>query len=300
MTQAASYPGQPLPAAASTALATSAGTALRPTRSSVPPGLKVLWYQRKETIFLEICVPDCEDPEVEMTDDGLIQLTAKNPKHAVTLVLKHRINSLRSRWWLSGRTLKFELHKAEYGLGHWDKLVQGEKLSNVLIDWTSWIDEAEENEIRNNPYGHNPEAMAGAMGGNWCAAAVAPHARRAVCRAARRRPPPPQHPSPPSAAHALPPRPPQGEQHRAQHQGEEAGRGGQYVRRPHRRGGGRHHALLNMCSARPGGCARKQCVRRARACECGRRGLSERVHNVHSSNILGPNGRQLNTRSREL
>jgi len=50
---------------------------------------------------------------------------------------------------------------------HWDKLIAGDKLPNILIDWTSWIDETEENELRNNPYGHDAHAMLGAMGGNW-------------------------------------------------------------------------------------------------------------------------------------
>ena len=35
------------------------------------------------------------------------------------------------------------------GRPHWDRLTVGEKLPNVLIDWTSWIDEAEEVEVRN-------------------------------------------------------------------------------------------------------------------------------------------------------
>jgi hypothetical protein len=71
------------------------------------------------------------------------------------------------RWHQTGRCIKLELAKAEYGLGHWDRLLVGEKLSNVLIDWTSWIDEAEENEIRNAPYGHDTRHMAAAMGGHW-------------------------------------------------------------------------------------------------------------------------------------
>ena len=43
---------------ASTALATSSSTALREGRSSVPPGIRVKWFQRKETVSIEIEVPD--------------------------------------------------------------------------------------------------------------------------------------------------------------------------------------------------------------------------------------------------
>lgn len=81
--------------------------------------------------------------------------------------LLHRIHTHDSKWWVSGRVLKMELAKAEYGRPHWDRLTVGDKLPNVLIDWTSWIDEAEEAEIRNSPYGHDVRSMAGAMGANW-------------------------------------------------------------------------------------------------------------------------------------
>ena len=136
-------------------------------RSSVPAGVQIKWFQRKEMLTIEIAVPGCENPEVSMTDGGEIKLTAKDPKHCVTLHLLRRIHTSKSRWFHLGRVVKLELWKAEYGLGHWNQLVVGEKLPNVLIDWTSWIDEAEETEIRNNPYGHDTHHMIGAMGANW-------------------------------------------------------------------------------------------------------------------------------------
>jgi len=152
----------------STTLAT-VGTAgvVEHQRTSVPAGVRIKWFQRKETLTIDIDVPDIEDPELTWTDDGLIVLKAKNPRHECTLQLLRRIHTAQSRWYHSGRTIKLELAKAEYGLGHWDRLVVGSKLPNVLIDWTSWMDEAEENEIRNNPYGHDVHHMASAMGQNW-------------------------------------------------------------------------------------------------------------------------------------
>lgn len=136
-------------------------------RSNVPPGVRIKWFQRKETLSIDIEVPDVEDPEVTMTDDGVVTLRAKDPKHCCTLILLRRIHTAKSRWFVTGRYVKLELWKAEYGLGHWDKLLVGEKLPNVLIDWTSWIDEAEESEIRANPYGHDAHHMVGAMGAHW-------------------------------------------------------------------------------------------------------------------------------------
>ena len=150
-----------------TALATSSGTDVVLPRSDVPPGVRIKWFQRKETLTVDIEVPDCQDPEVSISDEGHVVLKAKDPKHCCTLHLLHRINTAESRWYQSGRCVKLELVKAEYGRPHWDRLVMGEKLPNVLIDWTSWIDEAEENEIRQNPYGHDPMAFVGAMGDHW-------------------------------------------------------------------------------------------------------------------------------------
>ena len=130
----------------STALAAAPGTSL--VKSSVPPGVRIKWFQRKETIWVDIEAPDIDIEELACDDDGTVQITAKNPQQCVTLQLLHRIHTFKSRWWISGRYVKMELAKAEYGLAHWDRLCVGEKMSNVLIDWTSWIDEAEEAEVR--------------------------------------------------------------------------------------------------------------------------------------------------------
>ena len=158
---------EPAGSSSTTVLAVSDSTAVAPVKSDVPPGVRIKWFQRKETLTIDIEVPGCEDPEVTMTDEGLVTLTAKKREHCCTLNLLRRIHTGKSRWFHSGRVVKLELWKAEYGLGHWEKLLVGEKLANVLIDWTSWIDEAEENEIRNNPYGHDTYHMVGAMGAHW-------------------------------------------------------------------------------------------------------------------------------------
>ena len=130
----------------STALATSGGDKL--VKTHVPQGVRIKWYQRKETIWIDIEAPDIEVEEVVWDDDGLIEVKAKEARHCLTLQLLHRIHTYDSRWWISGRCLKMEVAKAEYGLAHWQRLTVGEKLPNVLIDWTSWIDEAEEAEVR--------------------------------------------------------------------------------------------------------------------------------------------------------
>jgi len=71
------------------------------------------------------------------------------------------------RWVVSTRSVKFELPKSGESRPHWDRLTAGDKLSNILIDWGSWMDEEEEAEIRANPYGHDVQSLAGAMGRGW-------------------------------------------------------------------------------------------------------------------------------------
>ena len=134
-----------------TAVVPAKGTTLRDNRTTVPQGVRIKWFQRKEYLQIDIEVPDIEEPDVTWDDTGYIELHAKDPKHRCTLQLKHRIHTAQSRWWRSGRCIKLECAKAEYGRPHWDRLTVGEKLSNVLIDWTSWIDEAEETEVRQGP-----------------------------------------------------------------------------------------------------------------------------------------------------
>ena len=155
----------------------------------------------------------------------------------------------RSRWYHSGRTVKLELAKAEYGLGHWDRLVVGSKLPNVLIDWTSWMDEAEENEIRNNPYGHDVHHMAGAMGAPSALTVPKPWCHRGRCW--------PLHVlmCSPSRARGCR-RPELGQQHRAHDQGAKAGGSHRHVQ-PRRPGGRRprrvgllDQRLRDGCSAR--------------------------------------------------
>ncbi len=157
--------GQPAASSSDTALAKRASSRVSLTR--VPPGTRVKWFQRKETVWIEVEATGLEGAAIDLTDEGMLTLVAKDPRQNMTLQLNGRINTSRSRWWKSGRTMKFELCKANYGDGHWDRLCVGEKHPNILIDWTSWIDEEEENEILSAPYGHDTHHMVGAMGGSW-------------------------------------------------------------------------------------------------------------------------------------
>ena len=146
-------------------------TVAKPTtlvKSFVPQGIQVRWAQRKEKIWISVEAPDIQDAEVEMEDSGLIQITAKDARQSCTLQLLHRIHAAESSWVESGRCVRLEIAKAEYGRPYWDKLVVADRrLANVTPDWASWIDEEEEAAQRANPYGHDTNHMAAAMGALW-------------------------------------------------------------------------------------------------------------------------------------
>ena len=60
------------------------------------------------------------------------------------------------------RTLRLVLQKL--AVVRWDRLVAGERLASISVDWSQWMDEEEELAVRQHPLGHNAAQMKGAMG----------------------------------------------------------------------------------------------------------------------------------------
>ena len=128
--------------------------ALTSSTTRVPPGVRVKWYQRSEELFIDIEAPDIQSPEVSMTDEGLITMnaTVSNVEQSVSLQLKHGIDTRRSRWTASSRSVKFELAKSGVSRPYWDRLTLGDKLPNIVVDWQSWVDEDEDAQVRARPH----------------------------------------------------------------------------------------------------------------------------------------------------
>mmetsp|Transcript_15201 Transcript_15201/g.25379 ORF Transcript_15201/g.25379 Transcript_15201/m.25379 type:complete len:200 (-) Transcript_15201:549-1148(-) len=152
-----------------TTLATSTGTTMATAGASVPPGIKVSWSERQERLNVMIELSEPEDPHVSLGDDGqlTVQVCGGNDRDnfAIQLQLFGKIDSAKTRWSLSGRGITFDIKKLR--VGRWGQLVCGTAPSNVKVDWSQYIDEDEENEMRSNPYGHDIFKMKGAMGKNW-------------------------------------------------------------------------------------------------------------------------------------
>ena len=64
---------------------------------------------------------------------------------------------LARRWMATERTLRLVLQKL--AVVRWDRLVAGERLASISVDWSQWMDEEEELAVRQHPLGHNAAQM---------------------------------------------------------------------------------------------------------------------------------------------
>ena len=71
----------------------------------------------------------------------------------------------RRRWMATDHSVRLVLQKL--AVARWDRLTEGERLASITIDWSQWMDEEEENEVRHNPLGHDVFQMKGAMGARF-------------------------------------------------------------------------------------------------------------------------------------
>ncbi|KAL3906724.1 MAG: hypothetical protein SGPRY_010445 [Prymnesium sp.] len=115
--------------------------------TKVPVGVRVKWYQRAWTLFIDVEIPGIQSADVSITDDGQISIHALvgDTTQLVCLKLLHGVIS--KEWIVSTRSVKLELPKAGESRPHWERLTAGEKVSNIVVDWTSWMDEEEEMEV---------------------------------------------------------------------------------------------------------------------------------------------------------
>ena len=175
---------------ADAALAESKGTTLVDGGTSIPPGLRVTWSERQDRLSMMLEVVEPEDPCVSLEDSGQvsIEVLSNEARYAVRLQLRSQIDAHRSRWSASGRgwraspctwhpprlptrmmcrRLHFELRKLR--IGRWNNLVAGQQPPNVKVDWSTFIDEEEENELKAFPCAPPPDARdAAAMEASSC------------------------------------------------------------------------------------------------------------------------------------
>ena len=118
--------------------------------SAIPPGVLVTWAQRNDQVMVGVELPGCTSAECDFADGGVVQLTARagvdGAETRLTLALRGAIVAADCTSRVAGRGVQLVLPKLK--LGEWDRLLAGEKLANVRIDWGQWMDAAEEAEVR--------------------------------------------------------------------------------------------------------------------------------------------------------
>ena len=118
--------------------------------SAIPPGVLVTWAQRNDQVMVGVELPGCTSAECDFADGGVVQLSARagvdGAETRLTLALRGAIVAADCTSRVAGRGVQLVLPKLK--LGEWDRLLAGEKLANVRIDWGQWMDAAEEAEVR--------------------------------------------------------------------------------------------------------------------------------------------------------
>jgi prostaglandin-E synthase len=103
----------------------------------------VIWAQRKNCIFLTICLEDCKDPEIKM-EPGSIYFKgrggADGKEYETTLELCDKVEPTNSLYVVRPRNIEFCLKKEEDKF--WPRLLKSNKKCPWLkIDFNKWKDE---------------------------------------------------------------------------------------------------------------------------------------------------------------
>ncbi|KAI4503100.1 hypothetical protein M0802_002144 [Mischocyttarus mexicanus] len=134
---------------------------------SPPP---VLWAQRRDILFITICLEDCKDPVLKIEPEILhFKGTGgtENKMHEITINLYKEINPDKTLKNLGGRTLELVLVKKEEG-PYWPRLTKDKTKAHWLkSDFNKWKDEDDSEEEGDLEGGGSPdlEEMMRQMGG---------------------------------------------------------------------------------------------------------------------------------------
>mmetsp|Transcript_20815 Transcript_20815/g.30839 ORF Transcript_20815/g.30839 Transcript_20815/m.30839 type:complete len:203 (-) Transcript_20815:5-613(-) len=134
----------------------------------LPP---VTWAQRKDTLFVTICLPDVdkESAKIDLKDDSLtFSGKSEGKDYELELVFVKECGGVDaaaegSKYSIKPRNIQFHLVKKEEGT--WPRLLEDKQLqkTNVKVDFDKWVDSDEEDEGGFNTSGMDD--LGGAMGG---------------------------------------------------------------------------------------------------------------------------------------
>ena len=101
----------------------------------------VTWAQRKESLYLTICLQDCKDANVKLTDKGLIfSGKAGGKDYELSLEFFKEIEAEGSIYNVLPGSIQMKLTKKDKECEFWPRLLENKVLekTNVKIDWNRY------------------------------------------------------------------------------------------------------------------------------------------------------------------
>ncbi|ODN03391.1 Protein wos2 [Orchesella cincta] len=133
--------------------------------SLLPP--PVMWAQRKQGVFLTICLEDCKDPSIQLNADKIHFKGAggaDKKEYEMDLEVFEPIDPEKSTHRNTGRVIEFELKKATDNF--WPRLTKSnEKKHWIKVDFSRWKDEDDSDDEAEAGPGGMPGMGGMGMGG---------------------------------------------------------------------------------------------------------------------------------------
>ena len=128
-----------------------------------------MWCQRSDCVFLTIKVADCANPVVDVTKEGVLDFCGTGHgmcgqrEYRLHIELAAAVSPAECVWFVSGPNVRIRLQKEKAG-PYWGGLLAAKrKMVQLKVDWSSWLDEDEENERSAAPNGFDAADMKGVM-----------------------------------------------------------------------------------------------------------------------------------------
>ena len=131
-----------------------------------------MWCQRCDRVYVTIKVADCLNAKVNVTQDHVLEFNGTGHgmcgqrDYMLNIELADAVLASECVWFVSGPNVRVRLQKAKSG-PHWAGLLKAKrKMPQLKVDWSSWLDEDEENECSSAPNGFDVPAMKTMMVGS--------------------------------------------------------------------------------------------------------------------------------------
>lgn len=129
------------------------------------PVPEFMWCQRSDRVYVTIKVADCVDCSVNVTPEHVLEFRGRghgmcgDREYELTAPLFGGVVAAECGWFVCGPSVRVRLQKEKAG-PYWAALLVGkQKLPQLKVDWSSWLDEDEETERSAAPTGFDAAEM---------------------------------------------------------------------------------------------------------------------------------------------